>query len=136
VDHSFSASANDDPDQWLGDLINRDKIDLQRHLQNYTKSGSTYMMELLDILQLLLPLAVIASTALTIFIATLPQIYDPSAPREFQESDFSEEDKKNAEKSGYASYQAHKDSDGIFRAHRSSRRQGSDYWLCGLGCPP
>jgi hypothetical protein len=36
------------------------------------------MMELLDILQLLLPLAVVASTALTIFIATLPQIYDPS----------------------------------------------------------
>jgi beta-1,4-mannosyltransferase len=77
------------------------------------------MMELLDILQLLLPLAVVASTALTIFIATLPQIYDPSTPREFQDSDFSEEDKKNAEKSGYASYQAHKDSDGIFRAHAS-----------------
>lgn len=76
-------------------------------------------MELLDVLQLLLPLAVVASTALTIFIATLPQIYDPSAPREFQESDFSEEDKKNAEKSGYAAYQAHKDSDGIYRAHAS-----------------
>jgi hypothetical protein len=33
VDHSFSASANDDPDHWLGDLINRGKVNLQRHLQ-------------------------------------------------------------------------------------------------------
>jgi beta-1,4-mannosyltransferase len=76
-------------------------------------------MELLDILQLLLPLAVALSTALTIFIATLPQIYNPSTPREFKESDFTEEDKKNADKTGYASYQAHKDNDGIFRPQTS-----------------
>lgn len=76
-------------------------------------------MDLLDILQLILPVAVTISTALTIFIATLPQIYDRSQPREIVDSDFSEADKKDAEKSGYASFQAHKDENGVFKIHTS-----------------
>lgn len=76
-------------------------------------------MDLLDVLQLILPLAVVASTALTIFIATLPPRYDPSDAREIRDSDFTEEDKTNAEKSGYASYQAHKDQHGVFKVHTS-----------------
>ncbi|KAM0718278.1 hypothetical protein Q7P37_006610 [Cladosporium fusiforme] len=77
-------------------------------------------MDLLDILQfVLLPLAFVASTALTIFIATLPQIFDPAQAREFVESDFSDEDKENPEKSGYASYQAHKKADGVFKVDTS-----------------
>lgn len=76
-------------------------------------------MDLLDILQLILPVAVTISTALTIFIATLPQIYDRSQPREIVDSDFTEADKKNAEKSGYASYQAHKDENGVFKVDTS-----------------
>lgn len=76
-------------------------------------------MDLLDILQLILPIAVVLSTALTIFIATLPQTYNPAEARQFRESDFTEEDKKNAEKSGYAVYQAHKDDNGVFTAHAS-----------------
>lgn len=76
-------------------------------------------MDLLDVLQLILPFAFAASTALTIFIATLPQIFDPSQSREFKDSDFTEEDKKNAEKSGYASYQKHKNADGVFKAGTS-----------------
>lgn len=74
---------------------------------------------MLDILQLILPVAVTISTALTIFIATLPQIYDRSQPREIVDSDFTEADKKNAEKSGYASYQAHKDENGVFKVDTS-----------------
>ncbi|KAL1583995.1 hypothetical protein WHR41_07408 [Cladosporium halotolerans] len=76
-------------------------------------------MDLLDILQLILPVAVTISTALTIFIATLPQIYDRSQPREIVDSDFTEADKKDAEKSGYASYQAHKDENGVFKVDTS-----------------
>ena len=76
-------------------------------------------MHLLDVLQLILPLAVVVSTALTIFIATLPQRYDPSDAREITDSDFTEEDKANAGKSGYASYQAHKNENGIFKVHAS-----------------
>lgn len=76
-------------------------------------------MDLLDILQLILPVAVTISTALTIFIATLPPIYDPSQPREIVDSDFTEADKKNPEKSGYASFQAHKNENGIFKVHTS-----------------
>lgn len=76
-------------------------------------------MDVLDILQLILPVAVTISTALTIFIATLPQIYDRSQPREIVDSDFTEADKKNAEKSGYASYQAHKDENGVFKVDTS-----------------
>lgn len=77
-------------------------------------------MDLLDILQfIVLPLAVVASTALTIFIATLPQIFDPSQSREFVEADFTDEDKKNPEKSGFASYQAHKNADGVFKVANS-----------------
>jgi len=76
-------------------------------------------MDLLDILLLILPLAVVASTALTLFIATLPSRYDPSDAREIKDSDFTEEDKANAEKSGYASYQAHKNEHGLFKVHAS-----------------
>lgn len=77
-------------------------------------------MDLLDLLQLvLLPIAFTLSTALTIFIATLPHTYDPSQARELWDSDFTDEDKKNAEKSGYASFQANKDENGVFRPQSS-----------------
>ncbi|KAK3724539.1 mannosyltransferase [Vermiconidia calcicola] len=65
-----------------------------------------------QLLQTLLTLAVILSTALTIFIITLPSSYSHFQSGEITEEDFTEDDRQHAERSGYAYYHNHRDPDG------------------------
>lgn len=53
-----------------------------------------------------LPIAVTISTALTIFILTLPNRYGNQDTHPIQDSNFTDQDKQNASRSGYAVYQA------------------------------
>ncbi|KAK3114056.1 mannosyltransferase [Teratosphaeriaceae sp. CCFEE 6253] len=66
-----------------------------------------------------LTVTVTLSTILTIVIFFLPKQYDHFAPHEFTEADFTPNDKKNPERSGYAFYQAHKDADGCLEIEAS-----------------
>ncbi|EMC95837.1 glycosyltransferase family 33 protein [Baudoinia panamericana UAMH 10762] len=63
-----------------------------------------------------LTVAVILSTAVTTFIITLPYTYSHFHPHSINESDFTEEDRKDSERSGYAYYQQHKTADGVLTA--------------------
>lgn len=58
--------------------------------------------------EITLTLAVITSTAVTILIFTLPSTYSHFHPYTAKASDFTEEDKQNAERSGYAYYLKHR----------------------------
>ncbi|KAK4545109.1 hypothetical protein LTR36_003660 [Oleoguttula mirabilis] len=69
--------------------------------------------------ELTLTLAVITSTAVTIFIFTLPSTYSHFHPHKAKEADFTEDDKKRAELSGYAYYQKHKEADGVLKVDAS-----------------
>lgn len=66
-----------------------------------------------------LTVAVIISTAVTVFIFTLPSTYSHFHPREVKESDFSEEDERNAVQSGYAYYRKHRNDSGILECSAS-----------------
>ena len=68
-------------------------------------------------LQGLLTTAVFCSTMVTIFILTLPSTYSHFQPGEIAEGNFTEDDKKHSERSGYAYYQKHKDSKGRLRTN-------------------
>ena len=63
----------------------------------------------------LLPLAVLISTALTVFILTLPSEYSQFNGEEITEDCFALDDRKDAERSGYNYFQEHKNDDGILR---------------------
>ena len=63
-------------------------------------------MYLLTVLEWLLPIAVAVSTVVTIFILTLPTRHGSQDTRPIQDSDFTDQDKKDATRSGYTSYQA------------------------------
>jgi beta-1,4-mannosyltransferase len=66
-----------------------------------------------------LTLAVLISTAVTIFIFTLPPAYSHFHPQQIQESDFTDEDKADPERSGYAYYQQHRDDSGALKVDAS-----------------
>ncbi|KXL42647.1 glycosyltransferase family 33 protein [Acidomyces richmondensis BFW] len=66
-----------------------------------------------------LTIAVIISTAVTVFIFTLPSTYNHFHPRQFHESDFTAEDKKNPDQSGYAYYQKHRNGSGVLECPAS-----------------
>ncbi|KAK1060541.1 mannosyltransferase [Friedmanniomyces endolithicus] len=59
-----------------------------------------------------LTVAVAASTLVTIIILTLPSTFSHFKPHKVTEANFSDDDKKNAERSGFAYYQKHKDEPG------------------------
>ncbi|KAK5119221.1 hypothetical protein LTR85_007835 [Meristemomyces frigidus] len=69
--------------------------------------------------ELTLTLAVITSTAVTIFIFTLPSTFSHFHPHEAKEADFTDEDKKNPQRSGYAYFQKHKKEDGVLKVDAS-----------------
>lgn len=69
--------------------------------------------------EITLSLAVITSTAVTIFIFTLPSTFSHFHPHEAKESDFTDDDKKDAERSGYAYYRKHKKDDGVLKLDAS-----------------
>lgn len=66
-----------------------------------------------------LTIAVIISTAITIFIVTLPGAYSNYNPYEVNEASFSDDEKKNASRSGYGYFQRYKDQDGRLRIETS-----------------
>ena len=70
---------------------------------------------LITLWEVSLTIAVVLSTALTFFIFTLPSGYNHFFPEEVREEDFSNEDKQDAERSGYAYYCKHKDREDILK---------------------
>lgn len=66
-------------------------------------------------LDILLTLAVILSTAFTILILTLPSRYSNFQADELTQDSFTDSDRKNADRSGYAFFNDHKDDDGRFK---------------------
>ncbi|KAF2772496.1 Myb, DNA-binding protein [Teratosphaeria nubilosa] len=73
----------------------------------------------LTLWELALPLAVILSTAVTVFILTLPTAYSHFHPHEVKDSDFTDDDRNNPEKSGYAYFQLKKSKDGVLEVASS-----------------
>nr|POF13460.1 chitobiosyldiphosphodolichol beta-mannosyltransferase [Quercus suber] len=73
----------------------------------------------LTVWEISLTLAVILSTAVTVFIITLPSSYEHFHPQEITEATFTHEDKENAARSGYGFYQMNKDAHGILKADAS-----------------
>ena len=69
--------------------------------------------------QTTLTISVIVMTATTVFILTLPSTYTHFHPHEIKEADFTEADKKDAERSGYAYYQKHRNAEGILKVDAS-----------------
>ena len=67
---------------------------------------------LVTTVETLLPLAVLISTAFTIFIVTLPSKYSHFNGEEVTDDHFSVNDRKDAERSGYNYFQQHKTDDG------------------------
>lgn len=59
-----------------------------------------------------LTLAVIVSTTITILMLTAPSAYSQFDLGKFTENDFTDEDKKDSERSGYDYFQKYKDTDG------------------------
>lgn len=66
-----------------------------------------------------LTLAVLVSTAITIFIFTLPGAYSHFHKHEVTEATFTEDDKKNDKRSGYSYFQEHKSRDGTLKIDAS-----------------
>ena len=60
-----------------------------------------------------LTIAVLISTTITIFLATLPKQYSHFRPIKFKEQDFDEDDKIDAKRSGYYRFASRKNEDGI-----------------------
>lgn len=69
--------------------------------------------------EIALTLTVVLSTAVSVFIFTLPQPYEHSQPQRLQDSEFTEDDKQRAERSGWSYYQSHKDEEGILECQCS-----------------
>ena len=65
--------------------------------------------------EVLLPLAVVLSTALTIFISTLPSRYSNFNEDQLKEDNFDDDDRENADRSGYTFFNRHKDSQGTLK---------------------
>lgn len=66
----------------------------------------------LAIAEIALTIAVIVSTAFTIFIITLPPAYSPFDTSELREEDFTDEDKQGPSRSHYDYFNKHKDKNG------------------------
>lgn len=69
--------------------------------------------------ELSLTAAVLLSTAVTIFIFTLPSRYSHFQPHEVREDEFTDDDKKDAKRSGYAYFQQHEGDEGILNCDAS-----------------
>ena len=67
------------------------------------------------VLDAILPLAVLISTAFTIFILTLPRAHSAFDIQEIEERFFTDDDRNNARQSSYAYFQEHKDGNGNLR---------------------
>ncbi|KAK6430315.1 mannosyltransferase, partial [Oleoguttula sp. CCFEE 5521] len=76
-------------------------------------------MDWLSILEIFLPIVLVLSTALTVFIITLPEQYSNFKPRVILDSDFTAADQEDPERSGHAYFQHHKDADGTLRCPTS-----------------
>ncbi|OQN99801.1 hypothetical protein B0A48_14571 [Cryoendolithus antarcticus] len=76
-------------------------------------------MDWLSILEIFLPIALVLSTALTVFIITLPEQYSNFKHRVVLDSDFTDPDHKDPGRSGHAYFQRHKDADGTLRCPTS-----------------
>nr|POE48066.1 chitobiosyldiphosphodolichol beta-mannosyltransferase [Quercus suber] len=66
-----------------------------------------------------LTLAVILSTAFTVFIITLPSSYEHFHPQEITDAIFTQSDKEDAVRSGYELYEKSKGADGVLKADAS-----------------
>lgn len=73
----------------------------------------------LDFWEICLTLALFLSTCFTIFIVTLPTQYRSSQPHQVKDSSFSEDDRKNADESGYTVHARHQDESGILTCDTS-----------------
>lgn len=69
----------------------------------------------LTLMETALSVAVIISTAVTIFMITLPSSYSHFDTREITKDSFSEEDMKNTKSPGYEYYLKHRDAEGRLR---------------------
>lgn len=62
-----------------------------------------------------LVVSVVVTLVLAVFIFTLPRTYNHQFPEEITEDDFTPANKKDAERSGYAYFEKHKDAKGALR---------------------
>jgi len=80
-----------------------------------------YTMEIpwVSVWEASLTLAVILSTLFTIVMFTLPSGHDHFLPDEMKDSDFTEEDKNDSDRSGYSYFQKHKNAKGVLTVKSS-----------------